>query len=74
MKQRHDKFDRAYSAEELAEYQRPELVEARVRSRPLKCTEGAKCWVLLGPPGYTTRNSDGECRECGGSPKYRSSR
>lgn len=62
------KFNRVYSEDELALFAR--YVDRRAACRPKACTRGPRCWVALGPPGYTSNRKlkNGACVECGGAP------
>jgi hypothetical protein len=60
MSQRH----RSYCEADLAFF--AQYANERLFAKPDYCTSGDKCWVLHGPPCFS---SDGVCRECCAMPK-----
>jgi hypothetical protein len=58
------KFVRGYTADEhtlFSKYQ-----SERARLRPPECNKGKKCWVIHGPPCYSTKGNLGNCTGCTG--------
>ena len=63
------KTQRDYTEDDLALFARYQA--AREDHQPHGCTGGPRCWVKLGPPGYTCQmnSNNGGCRECGSGPR-----